>query len=68
MTLRKIEFGPKDGLSKKAYKYYSGSTEEIYADRNGIFYIGGEPLYKVGTLADLDAAFCQYQDDIDTEE
>ena len=65
--MKKVEFGPKDGLSKKAYEWYSGSTVEVYVDTNGIYYIGGS-RERIGTLAELDAAFCQYQNEVDAME
>lgn len=63
--MKKVEFGPKDGLSKKAYEWYSGSTVEVYVDANGIYYIGGNPRERIGTLEELDAAFSQFQDEAD---
>lgn len=61
--MKKVEFsGGNRILSAKALKWYDGMDQAVTVDANGIYYVGGE---RIGTLAELDAAFCQFQDEAD---
>ena len=63
--MKKVEFsGGNRILSAKALRWYDGMDQDIYVDANSIYYIGGS-RERIGTLAELDAAFCQFQDDVD---
>ena len=63
--MKKVEFsGGNRILSAKALRWYDGMDQDIYVDANGIYYIGGS-RERIGTLAELDAAFCQFQDEFD---
>lgn len=63
--MKKVEFsGGNRVLSAKALKWYDGMDQDIYVDANGIYYIGGS-RERIGTLAELDAAFSQFQDEAD---
>lgn len=63
--MKKVEFsGGNRVLSAKALKWYDGMDQDIYVDTNGIYYIGGS-RERIGTLAELDAAFSQFQDEAD---